>query len=749
MSARDRIQRSDHVDLKIRNLAALALNAHPEMVPSSFAIGAVGGYGRGELFPGSDLDFIIITETDPESFQPFVQSLLYPLWDEGVKVDYSVRTHQQTVELARSDIKVLIGLLDLRHIAGNSELIAKLGSESAQLWRDGRDRWIPRLRALMEEQHRRAGDVAYLLEPDLKESRGGLRDITVLRALSKLEGIEIPLEKVESAEQILRDAREALHEVSGRTKDILLFQEQDKVAQRLGYGDADRLISDISHSARAISYLLNHALSQSQSRQPERFTLFRKKTQRVEIARGVVVSDGVVAIEEGADLSGDPVLPLRWAASAAQAGLQLSYASAADIVRQLSAGQGVLASPWPREAREQLVSLLGAGRASLPIIEVLEQEGIFHLYLPEWERVRSLPQRNALHRHTVDRHMVETALCAASYTRKVKRPDLLLIAALFHDIGKGGTEDHSMVGAELMKPLAARMGFSEDESETLVMLVREHLLLPEIATRRDLDDPATIEYVAERVPRDLELLKYLSFADGEATGKAAWSDWKARLVTTLVEKVRHVQAGNLIEPEPLVESERDVRELEVELENRGAEIVITVASPDSPGLLSITAGVLSNARLNVRSARTKTVGRVAYMRWIVEPDTHAPVPEVAALRSQIVQSLAGTFDLNRRIEERKRAYAALPSIPVPAPRVEIIDGGATDATIIEIRSHDRPALLFTIGDAITKSRIDIRAAIVSTLGAEAIDTLYLTEIDGGALTQARANEVRDVISGLL
>jgi [protein-PII] uridylyltransferase len=381
------------------------------------------------------------------------------------------------------------------------------------------------------------------------------------------------------------------------------------------------------------------------------------------------------------------------------------------------------------------------------VFEALDQEEVLFAWIPEWKSVRSLPQRNVLHRHTVDRHMVETAVHAASLTRKVHRPDLLLFSALFHDIGKGSEEDHSERGERLIEPLALRIGFSPEDTATIKLLVKHHLLLSATATRRDLDDPATITSVAEVIPdlQSLELLHALSIADGEATGRAAWTDWKASLVVELVKRVELAITDNTVAQQPeLTVAQRDRAEsgvLSVSIEDRGDVYAIEIVVPDSTGLLSVVAGVLNVLRLDVRSARTKSVAQSAVMEWIVIPDPNAPSLTQEKLHQELARALESKSSLASRIQERIDTYAQLPTIPVPAPVVETFMDAATDATIIEVRSHDQPALLFRIGDAITRSNIDIRSAIVTTLGAEAIDTLYVSEIGGGPLSAERANDV--------
>jgi [protein-PII] uridylyltransferase len=744
MGTRERRARSNEGDLLLSSLFKESAANSQEV-----AIAAVGGFGRGELSPGSDLDIVIIhTGSLPDAeLSELVNKILYPLWDKNVKIDHSVRTRSEMRSAANDDLKVAMGLLDIRLICGNSDLVAAVQVDALESWRKNAKRFLPQLEASLTERHQRMGELAYLLEPDLKEARGGLRDITALRAIATSSAISVPIGRISVAESTLANVREALHIASGRDKDKLFFQEQDKVAEILGFADADALMSEVAQAARSVDYLLDLTWYRLAHKGREGGSRIFKRDRSTPLSRDITVSNQEVVISGDADFSLDPVIGLRAAASAAQIGLPISMDSLEKLSASLSSGVGLLPNPWPRDARENLITLIGAGSAMVQIFEALDQEEIIFHWIPEWKKVRSLPQRNVLHRHTVDRHMVETAVQAAALTRQVHRPDLLLFSALFHDIGKGTEEDHSERGERLIDPLARRIGFSDEDVAIIKLLVKHHLLLSATATRRDLDDPATISSVAEVIPdlQTLELLHALSIADGEATGRAAWTEWKASLVSDLVKRVELAITDNTVALQPeLTDSQRakaDKGELSVSIEDRASIYSIEIVVPDKTGLLSTVAGVLNLLRLDVRSARTKSHGNSAVMEWLVIPDPHAPTLTEKVLHHELEEALRNKSSLTQRIEERIAAYAQLPTIPVPDPVVDIFADAATDATIIEVRSHDRPALLFGIGDSITKSNIDIRSAIVTTLGAEAIDTLYVTEIGGGPLSPARAEEV--------
>ena len=749
MSTRERRERSNESDRFLSQLFNTAEKADGRKnLGKEIALAAVGGYGRGELSPGSDLDILFLHsgKASAENLKAFVNDVLYPLWDKK-SVDHSVRTRSETRDAASSDLRVATGLLDIRLIAGNPDLVAAVQLDALDFWRKNAKENLANLHKSLQERHVRAGELAYLLEPDLKEARGGLRDIQALRAISLSAAIAVPLEKISWAEGTLNNVRESLHIASGRGKDRLLFQEQDKVAKLLNYPDADAMMSDVARAARTVDYLLNYTWHALEHKEKDGLGRILKRPRITTVAKNVSASNREIVIDPFTSLNDDPVCGLRAAATAAQLGLPLSLDTCTELSENLKSGQGKLPTPWPREARELLISLIGAGEAMVGIFESLDQEEIIFEWIPEWMSVRSLPQRNALHRHTVDRHMVETAVHAAKLTRKVQRPDLLLFAALFHDIGKGAQEDHSVRGVRLIEPIAQRIGFDAKEIEILKNLVLHHLLLSSTATRRDLDDPATIQSIVSLIPdvNTLELLHALSIADGEATGSAGWSDWKATLVNDLVQRVKRAMAGAEFAQQPEVSAEQMAQaekgELRVTLEEHSSGYAVEVISPDKPGLLSIVAGVFNISRLDVKSARTKTLGNSAVMYWIVTPEPHAPETSATKLHDLIAEALLDSKDVEEKLIARAAAYASIPSIPVPDPEVEIFTDAATDATVIEVRSHDRPGLLFRIGAAITQSKIDIRSAIVTTLGAEAIDTLYVTELTGGPLSPERATEV--------
>ncbi|MFF3840977.1 [protein-PII] uridylyltransferase [Streptomyces sp. NPDC001930] len=779
-------------------LAALFAAAAP---PRGVALVAVGGYGRAELSPRSDLDLLLLHDgsADKAAIAALADRIWYPVWDLGLALDHSVRTAAEARATAADDLKVHLGLLDARPLAGDHGLVAALRTTVLADWRNQAPRRLPELDALCRERAERMGELQFLLEPDLKEARGGLRDAQALRAVAASWLADAPREGLDRARRRLLDARDALHLTTGRATDRLALQEQDAVAAELGLLDADTLLREVYEAARTISYAtdvtwreVNRVLKARSARPRLRALLGgrggaaragtgragtgKPPVERTPLAEGVVEMDGEVVLARTARPERDPVLPLRAAAAAAQSALPISL----HAVRRLAATATPLPVPWPAEAREELVTLLGAGEATVPVWEALEAEGIITRLLPDWERVRCRPQRNPVHTWTVDRHLVETAVRASSLTRRVGRPDLLLVAALLHDIGKGWPGDHSVAGETIARDLATRIGFDRTDVATLATAVRHHLLLVETATRRDLDDPATVRAVATAVGSlgTLELLHALTEADALATGPAAWSAWRASLVADLVKRVAGVLAGETPpDPEaaaPSAEQERlaiealrtgepvlalhtepVVAEPE-EPEPVGVELVI--ALPDQPGVLPAVAGVLALHRLTVRAADLRAVdlpldlgagsGPVLVLDWRVAAE-YGSLPEAARLRADLVRALDGSLDIPARLAEREAAYPRRRGLTAPPPRVTVAAADSRLATVIEVRAQDAPGLLHRIGRALEGAAVRVRSAHVSTLGANAVDTLYVTRPDGSLLPDEEAIDLARALESAL
>jgi [protein-PII] uridylyltransferase len=720
------------------------------------ALVAVGGYGRRELLPGSDLD-VLLLHTGRRGIAALADRIWYPIWDSGTRLDHAVRRPADARQVARRDVRVALGLLHARHVAGDPELTSQLRLGVLADWRAAAHDRLAEVQALHVERTVRSGELAFLLEPDLKEARGGLRDAEAIYAVAAAWVAPGPGPKARAAQGVILDTRHALHKVTGRPSDRLVLQEQDEVARVLGLAGADVLLCHLAGAGRVIAYALDQSLRQAQRSRPGTVPIGRPRrgsgrggAQRLPLADGLVEQDGEVVLARHADLATDPVLPLRAAAAAARAGLPL----APRALSRLSQCPP-LPVPWPDGAREALVTLLGTGQAAIGVWEALDQEGMLPDLIPDWERVRNRPQRNPLHTFTVDRHLVETAARAAALTRDVGRPDLLLVAALLHDIGKGWPGDHRVTGEVVARDTTRRMGLAGNDVELVASAVRHHLLLPHTATRRDLDDPETAAQVAAVVNSRslLELLHALAIADGQATGPAAWNDWKAGLVANLVRRVEAVLGG---EPAP---APLPLRPEQIALAEAGlpAAIVtaseVTVVAPDRPGLLWQAAAVLAVHRLAVRSANATAHGAMAVTSFTVSHPYGEP-PDATLVTAELRRVLAGDLDVLARLEKRERPAVRPPAVRPPAvrqsaggaavahrgapppPKVTLVDDASRTATVLEVRAHDAPGLLWRIGRALGECGLDVRAARVETLGAEAVDVFYIAGPGGRPVTDA-------------
>jgi len=710
------------------------------------ALVAVGGYGRRELLPGSDIDLVLLHH-DGSDATSVADRVFYTVWDTKIPLDHAVRTPAQARDVAAGDLKAVLGLLDARHVAGDVALTEGLRVQVLADWRQHARRRLPELAAMCRERAARVGELAYLLEPDLMDASGGLRDHLALRAVSASWLAERRNTRgLEEAREWLLTVRDTLHRATGRRHDRLVLAEQDAVAARLGLRDADALLRRVSEAGRMVSYAADITW-RDVARTTER-RRGRGGALRQPLADGVVVQDGEAVLALGARPERDALLPLRAGAAAAQAGLPLAPAT----VQRLAGEVPALPVPWPTPARDALVSLLGAGGSAVPVWEALDAAGLVSRWLPPWENIRFRPQRTPVHRHTVDRHCLEAAVEAAALTRQVSRPDLLLVAALMHDFGKGVAGDHSEAGAVLARETAERMGFPPADVDVLTTLVRNHLLLPEAATRRDLDDPATIAHVVDAVEsRDvLDLLAALTEADAIAAGPLAWTPWRATLVRELLWRVRAVLGGAAL-PEL-----GGLEDWQSELAAAGRLAVhlspdstrVTVVAPDRAGLLGAVTGVLTLHRLAIRGATVRTsrstAGDAVSVQILgVEPSfAGPPAPEV--LREDIKRALEGSLDVERRLAERAAAWQP-PVAPVPEASVTVLARASEESTVIEVRAHDVPGLLHSLAEAMASTGATVRSAVVGTLGAEAVDVFYLVGPDGGPLDPATTDTALKVL----
>jgi [protein-PII] uridylyltransferase len=692
-----------------------------ETTDAGIALVGVGGYGRKELAPYSDLD-VVLVHADGREIAEVATKVWYPLWDATPSLDHSVRAESQVTEVARSDLRVALGLLDARHIAGDPVLTLRLRTAILAQWRrDARTR-LPELEELVSSRGHRVGELGHAAVPDLKESMGGLRDATVLNALVMTWLVDVPHADLERCRRQLLDVRDVLQTIAGRATDRVAPEHWEPLAQALGLTgpeEAQRTVRGMGRRLTHLSRLTWHRVDAVLARPSG---VAKRAPQLLTVAPGVAVSSQEIVLDRGADTD-DPLLLLRASAEAVERGLPLAPATAARLARTCEPPP----EPWSAETRNLFTRLLAGGPGLLGVWETLEETGALASVLPEWERIRLLPHASVVHRFTVDRHMVETCIEASHLIRRVARPDLLMVAAILHDIGKGALRDHSVAGEPIAAEAARRMGFSEADVAVVAGLVRWHLLLAEVAPTRDLEDPSTAAYVAERVPDPhmLELLEVLTEADAKATGPKAWTAWRASLVTDLVRRVRRAQTGAAVRgvvPET-VGVPPEARAGRVHLSVEGSRV--TVVARDRVGLMADVAGALAVQRVSVLAARAWTQDEYAVSVWDVD-DAHL---DEAILRTRLDAVVGGTLDPASRIRPKEGHLE---------PAVQVRHDASEEATVIEVRVQDQPGVVFLVCRELAAQEVSVRSAHVTTVGPQTLDVFYVQELGAGALSDERA-----------
>ena len=748
-----------------RRAAALdhALAELVDTVPlprSSVAVLAVGGYGRGEVSPHSDVDLLVLVDDKRRPSPEDLRGLLYPLWDAGFQVGHAVCSPKEAIERAKGDLEAATSLLEARLVAGPVGLMDEMtGRRRRWLERDGR-RLARRLLEVTAERHLRVERAGWVLAPDLKQDVGGLRDLHAVGWLAAVAGWPRPAGRPElvRAGELLLAVREALHGQTRRKTDRVRADLQPAVAKALGLDgeDAtDRLMAAVHTAARTVEYLAaveTRTLAERLLGGPRRSGLVRRlEPGGIRLEDGLLVADPTQATASnpagaGPAVAQDPeaevLLAMRLLAARARTGRQIARPTLTWLEQTFDRAP---LEAWSEPLRAAFMTVL-RGPEAVGACELLDHVGGWAVLLPEWAPVRGRVQHDPWHRYTVDGHAFAAAAEVSRLLERDERAartaeaagdlDALYLAAIFHDIGKGSGEDHSVAGELLARRALARMGLGDDELEEVAVLVRHHLLLVETATRRDLDDPSVVEGVAAALgsPRRLRLLHLLTVADGLATGPAAWNDWKGTLVADLAARVLHVlergtapapgdpealaagveaarpalagQAARLLATLPdsylstLASTDADelAEELELLADPPGPGAVrhrvdpsgdghglVTVCAADRPGTLARTTGVLALHRVSVLRAHVwSTSAGLALQRFAVQAPANLRWERLGA---DLDAAWAGRLAVEARLERKARDYR--PPAPVE-PDVRVLPDESAHSTVVEVRAGRRP-----------------------------------------------------------
>lgn len=774
------------------------------------ALVALGSYARAEVCPASDIDLLLLHDGRPQGdLEELVRRVCYPLWDAGLSVGHAVRTPKDAVRSAGERIDSATAVIDRRLVAGDAGLLDEMAARSARWLAKAGPGLLERLAAADAERHGRAGDQAGLLEPELKDGAGGLRDLQSLRwaagcllgepTLDALVGARYlgaaDRHELADAYDVLLGARCALHLARdggkpgrpGGDADRLRLDLQDDVAALLGLDDGDVLLHQVNLAMRAVAHV--HARAWPLLLNDARGGRRRRKAAPKTVADGVLLVDGFVELDPESRVSRDASLPLRACAVAAREGTHLGRASSMRLRREL---EQIGQLPWDERSREALLELLRSGARALPVLADADHVGLLGALLPEWERVRGRPQRNAFHRFALDLHGFQavaelTRIAAGALDERHARlwaelsdRDVMLLAALLHDVGKAWDGDHSIVGADVAARWLRHMGFSEQRARTVSTLVRHHLLLPDTATRRDLDDEAEIARVAAEVGdvETLDGLYLLSLADARATGPAAWSPWKDQLMAQLHRRARRMLDGKAATTDTvdtlLDEARRRLGDLGGDVQERELQALLTglprrylraadsrqlvehatlllplpgegelrahvrpgpahgtsvlsVVAADRRGLVADLAGVLAGHGITVLDARAFTRADGVALDWfVVRPARQQAEPAWENVIDDLRRAADGRFDVAGHVARRERRRDVRPRVATLMDEVEVRFEHTDDGPMrIEVHGPDAPGVLYRLARVLADQGLDLVGARVGTLGPEVRDVFFV------------------------
>ena len=797
---------------------------HPQQSASDtqrLAVLAVGGYGRAEMAPASDVDLLFLVPWKITAWtESVVESMLYMMWDLKLKIGHSIRSIDDCLRLGSADITIRTSLVEHRLVTGHAPLAQELGD---RLWSELFAGTIPEfIEAKLEERaarHTRQGGQRYVLEPNVKEGKGGLRDLQTLYWIAKyIHRVDRAVELVDlgvftgdehlafwQAEDFLWAVRSHLHLIAGRPSDVLSFDMQVEVARRMGYHDTtarravEYFMQDYFRHATRVGELTRVFLTELETRHvrtaPFLGRIFRRRRK---MRPGFVDQQGRLSYESEVAFLADPLNILRLFEEALRTGVLIHP----DAMRTVAANLALIddkVQSDPEAIRIFMDLLLRHGNPERALRRMNEL-GVLAAFIPEFEPVVAMMQFNLYHHYTVDEHSIQCVAALAEIERGEHPADLplsseiiqagvnrrvLYLATLLHDIGKGRPEDHSILGARIARRIATRMGFAQDDIDTVEWLVRHHLLMSDVAQKRDISDPRTLRDFAKAVKtrKRLDMLLVLTVCDIRGVGPGTWNNWKAMLLRQLHQETAAALENGLEElnrDRRQTEAKRSLRHLLIAkgwdarktraelgrhydaywsglqtqtqavfadlLAGLGAdEIRIDLrADPDRdatraafvlsdhPGIFSRLAGALTLTGANVVDARTYTTrdGYATVVFWVQDSEGH-PFAEdrLPKLRQTILRTLAGEIVAREAFASRDKPKKRNREFRFPT-HITFDNEGSDIYTIIEVDTRDRPGLLYDLTRTLAANHIQIVSAVIATYGAQVVDSFYVKDMFG-------------------
>ena len=808
------------LDMAMRWLHPLAAPTASERVCAL----AVGGYGRSEMAPFSDVDLLFLTPYKQTAWgESLIESVLYCLWDLRLKVGHSVRTIDDCLRLARTDVTIRTTLLEHRYLWGDPGLAHRLGTRLwSELFDSSGPEFVELKLAERAERHTRQGSSRYLLEPNVKEGKGGLRDLQTLFWIGKyLNHAETPEDLMQmgvftpdefgifdEAQAFLWTVRVHLHLLNGRATEQLTFDTQVEIAAALGYRgtegqrSVERFMQDYFLHAKHVGDLTRIFLAALEARHVKSRPRLGEKLRTVfafgkdPTGPGYRLKHGRLDFVDEAAFQKDPINILRLFEEALTSDVPIHP----DALRRMAASLDLIDDRLraSREANRIFMELLLGHNNPDRSLRLMNEVGVLGAFVPEFGRIVAMMQFNMYHYYTVDEHIIRTISTLSQIERRelvdelpvatdimVKGVDrrVLYVALLLHDIGKGSGRDHSALGAEVAERLCPRFELTPEETELVVWLVRNHLLMSDVAQKRDLTEPRTVRDFAQAVmsPTRLKLLTVLTVCDIRGVGPGVWNNWKAMLLRGLYgETLEFLTGGSETASRPEREAAarealsaelagwdkaevavelarhyapywlgfdtrthaifaRLVRQLpegepamELELDLGRDATQACFAMSDHPGIFARLAGALALAGANVVDARTYTTtdGIATAAFWIQDANGNPyEKTRLTRLRNAVTRTLRGEIVAREALKDKDRLKKRERDFVVPT-RLSFDNTGSDIYTIIEVETRDRPGLLYDLARTLTANSISIASAIIATYGEQAVDVFYVKDLFG-------------------
>jgi len=788
---------------------------------------AVGGYGRGELNPFSDIDIMFLHDgiLPAATVEDIAQKLLYFLWDMRLDVGYSVRRIADCIEMAAADGTVKTALMDARFLSGNRALFADLIKVIfSQILPKSSDSFIKEKIADMKSRREKYGSTVYLLEPNLKEGEGGLRDlqtaIWVARVKYKfsdlreliIKGVldDEELEAYNAALDYLWRIRNELHYFNGRKNDQLTFDAQVHLAAFLGYKDSGRVLAvedfmrDYYRQANKVEHFTSSLVSRCIWRDEGALRILGYFVRRP-VGDGCFVLKGELILPDESIVEKNPDVMMKIFEYAQKHGVTLHVRVKGVIRKNLALINDKFRRS--REVNQSFLNILRSPKRVADTLRLMHHLEFLNRYIPELEHIYCKVQHDMYHIYTVDIH----TLFAVEQTEKmlngefkgimplpcaiaaqIGKPELLILAVLFHDIGKGSGGGHAEKGAAMIPTIARRIGLAREDSERLEFLVRQHLLFAHISQRRDLNDEKMIAQFARQMEtsENLKMLYLLTIADVRAVGADVWTNWKSSLFQELYEKAFSVldRGGFQLEASServtavikkvtaMLEDELPVAEVRQELKSMPVRLLLsnppqliaeqvrlllglekshillrlshqpesdcseyTICAHDMPGLFSRITGVMAANGINILGAQINTCknGKVLDVLQVNSPQGNivTDTSRWDKIEQDMHQVLHGEVKVSELVARRKRP-SLLTVRPAPrfATRVDIDNEVSEEYTVIDILTHDKVGLLYLITSTLVEMGLYIGVSKISTKVDQVADVFYVQDIFGHKIT---------------